>query len=93
MWIDGLSVHDKKTGMTGNGRRLVVLLQRHLLGKKVHAPDSVDRAKSGIKHSILADGKGIPSVSIDGANIHYMKTTKCALQNVVINKKQNQQSN
>ena len=34
MWIDGLSVYDKKTGSIGNGRLWMALLQKRLLGKK-----------------------------------------------------------
>jgi hypothetical protein len=77
----------KRLGSTGNGRLWMVLLQRHSLGKQVHARILL-RAKSGTKHSILVDGKGItPSVSIDGAKKHYMKMTKCTLQNIEINRK------
>lgn len=66
----------KRLGLTGNGRLWVlVLIQRHLWEK---GPNSVDRAKSGTKHVILIDGKGIPpSMSIDGVNIHSTKMTKC----------------
>jgi hypothetical protein len=48
-------------------------------------PNSVDRSKSCTKHVILVDGKGIPpSMSIDGANIHSMKMTKCTFQEIVL---------
>ena len=55
-------------------------------GEKGICPNPVDKAKSGIKHSTLVDGKGIPpSMSIDGANIHSMKMTKCTFQEIVLN--------
>jgi hypothetical protein len=77
----------KRLGSTGNGRLWIVLLQRHFLGKQVHARILL-RAKSDTKHSILVDDKVIPpSMSIDGAKKHYLKMTKCTLQNIEINKK------
>ena len=64
----------------------MVLLQRHFLGTQVHARILL-RAKSDTKHSILIDGKVIyPSIPIDGAKKHYMKMTKCTLQNIEINR-------
>jgi putative transposase len=90
MWIDGLSVYDKKTGIDWKWQAMddgLITLQRHLLGEKGTGPNPTDRAKSGTKRSLLVDGKGVPlSVSVDGANRHDMKLTKSTLQNVVINK-------
>ena len=56
MWIDGLSVH-KRLGLTGNGR-IRGCYYKGTFGEKGTCPAPVDKAKSGIKHSILVDGKG-----------------------------------
>ena len=64
----------KKLGFIGNGRLWMVLLQKHLLGKKAQDQIPQTDAKSGTKRSILVDGKGIPlGVCVDGANRHDMK--------------------
>jgi putative transposase len=77
----------KRLGLTGNGNRWMVLLQRHLLGEKGTGPNPTDRAKCGTKRSVLVDGKGVPlGVVVSGANKHDMKLTKTTLQNVVIDK-------
>ena len=53
-----------------------------MAGKKT-GPNPTDRAKSGVKRSILTDANGIPlSVAIAGANRHDMKLAKPTFENI-----------
>ena len=68
MWIDGLSVYDKKTGIDWKWQAMDGVITKAPLGEKSTGPNPTDRAKSGTKRSILVDGKGVPlGVCVDGA--------------------------
>ena len=57
-----------------------------MAGKKT-GQNPTDRAKSGVKRSILTDAKGIPlSVAVDGANRHDMKLVEQTLENIEADK-------
>ncbi|MBI5332158.1 MAG: transposase [Candidatus Aenigmarchaeota archaeon] len=57
-----------------------------MAGKKI-GKNPTDRAKIGVKRSLLTDAKGIPlSVAIDGANRHDMKLARPTLENIKIRK-------
>ena len=85
MWIDGLSVYDKKTGIDWKWQAMDGVITKAPLGGKKHRTKSHRQSKSGTKRSILVDGKGVPlGVCVDGANRHDMKMTKATLQSIVI---------
>jgi transposase len=53
-----------------------------LAGKKT-GQNPTDRAKSGVKRSVLTDAKGIPiSLAVAGANRHDMKLVEETLENI-----------
>jgi len=55
-----------------------------LAGEKT-GQNPTDRAKKGVKRSILTEAKGIPlSVAVDGANRHDMKLARQTLENLVV---------
>ena len=58
MWIDGLSVYDKKTGIDWKWQAMDGVITKAPLGEKSTGPNPTDRVKSGTKRSILVDGKG-----------------------------------
>ena len=85
MWIDGLSVYDKKTGIDWKWQAMDGVITKAPLGGKKHRTKSHRQSKSGTKRSILVDGKGVPlGVCVDGVNRHDMKMTKATLQSIVI---------
>jgi putative transposase len=87
MWIDGLSVYDKKTGIDWKWQAMDGTITKAPLGEKSTGPNPTDRSKSGTKRSLLVDGKGIPlGMIVDGANKHDMKMTKATLRSIVINR-------
>ena len=58
MWIDGLSVYDKKTGIDWKWQAMDGVITKAPLGGKKHRTKSHrQRPKSGTKRSILVDGK------------------------------------
>ena len=86
MWIDGLAMYDKKTGIDWKWQAMDWCYYKSTSwGKKAQDQIPQTRAKSGTKRSILVDGKGVPlGVCVDGANRHDMKLTKATLQSIVI---------
>ena len=57
-----------------------------MAGKKT-GQNPTDRAKSGVKRSILTDADGIPlAVAVDGANRHDMKLTEETLENINVDR-------
>jgi len=54
------------------------------VGEKT-GPNPTDRAKSGVKRSLLTDGHGIPvGLVVDGANRHDMKLVRSTLESIVV---------
>ena len=54
-------------------------------GKGATGPNPTDRAKAGVKRSLLTDGSGIPlAMVVDGANRHDSKLLCATLDGVVI---------
>ena len=47
MWIDGLSVYDKKTGIDWKWQAMDGVITKAPLGEKSTGPNPTDRAKSG----------------------------------------------
>lgn len=57
MWIDGLAMYDKRTGIDWKLQANDGLITRALLREKSTALIHTDRSKSGTKHSNLTDAK------------------------------------
>ena len=73
--------------LIGNGKLWMVLLQRHLLGKKVQVQILRTEVKSGTKRSMIVDCKGVPlGITVHAANRHDMKMTKATLQSIVVHR-------
>jgi transposase len=58
--------------------------QSPIRGKKT-GPNPTDRAKKGVKRSLLTEAKGIPlAIAVDGANRHDVKLFEETLRNIEI---------
>ena len=88
MWIDGLSVYDKNTGIDWKWQAMDGVITKAPLGGKSTGANPTDRSKSGNKRSIVVvDGKGVPlGITVDAANRHDMKMTKTTLQSIVVHR-------
>jgi hypothetical protein len=68
-WRDGLLAYDAFNGIDWTWLALDGAMGKAPLGGEKTGPNPTDRAKRGIKRSVLTDGSGMPlSVVIDGAN-------------------------
>jgi putative transposase len=55
------------------------------LGGKKTGPNPTDRAKCGVKRSLLTEGHGVPiGLAIDGANRHDMKLLRPTIESIVV---------
>ena len=87
MWIDGLAVYDRKTGINWKWQAMDGVITKALLGEKGTGANPTDRAKSGTKRSMIVDRKGVPlGITVDAANRHDMKMTKATLQSIVVHR-------
>ena len=58
--------------------------KRHWVGKK-SGPNPTDRAKSGVKRSVLTEGHGVPiGLVVEGANRQDMKMVRDTFENIVV---------
>jgi putative transposase len=58
--------------------------KRHWAGKK-SGPNPTDRAKSGVKRSVLTEGHGVPiGLAVEGANRQDMKMVRDTFENIVV---------
>ena len=55
------------------------------MGGKKTGPNPTDRAKCGVKRSLLTEGHGVPlGLVIDGANRHDMKLLRSTIESIVV---------
>lgn len=53
--------------------------------EKKSGPNPTDRAKSGVKRSVLTEGHGVPiGVVVEGANRHDMKLVRDTIESIVV---------
>jgi putative transposase len=58
--------------------------KRLWVGKK-SGPNPTDRAKSGVKRSVLTEGQGVPiGLAVEGANRHDMKMVRETIESIVV---------
>ena len=56
------------------------------MGEKT-GPNPTDRAKGGVKRSLLTEAAGIPvAIAVDGANRHDVKLVRETLENIEVNR-------
>lgn len=54
------------------------------LGGEKTGPNPTDRAKSGVKRSLMTDGRGVPlAIAVEGANCHDKKMVNSTLRSLV----------
>jgi hypothetical protein len=90
MWIDGLSVYDKKTGIDWKWQAIDGTITKAPLGGKRYRSKSHHQTElnlAGTKRSIVVDDKGVPlGRTVDAANRHNMKMTRATLQSIVVHR-------
>jgi len=74
LWDEALGDYDDLIGLNFSWLALDGSLHKAPLGGKKTGPNPTDRAKGGVKHSLLTEARGIPvGLVLDGANRHDVK--------------------
>ena len=85
VWEAQLQEFDELIGIAWEWQALDGAMTKAPFGGAASGPNPTDRAKRGVKRSLLTDGAGIPlAVAIDGANRHDMKLVVATLDGIVV---------
>ena len=73
--------------------RTIGRLAKKPFAEEKKAGDGTDRAKGGVKRSLLCEGSGIPiGLAVDGANRHDMKMVEATLKSVPVRRPESKQN-
>lgn len=85
LWEAELAGYDDLTGIEWAWQAVDGVMTKAPFGGAASGPNPTDRAKRGVKRSLLTDGAGIPlAVAVDGANRHDMKLLAATLDGIVV---------
>ncbi len=85
LWEAQLLEFDELVGIEWTWQALDGVMTKAPFGGAACGPNPTDRAKQGVKRSLLTDGAGIPlAVAVDGANRHDMKLVTATLDGLVV---------
>ena len=83
MWKLGLMAYDDWQGIDWKWLSMDGCMTKAPLGGKKTGKNPTDRAKRGVKRSLLVDGNGIPiGLAVDGANRNDMKMARATLESI-----------
>jgi putative transposase len=85
LWSKGLLEYDELRGIQWEWQSMDGAMTRlRWVGKKI-GPNPTDRAKGGVKRSLLCEGAGVPiGLVIESANRHDVKLTRATLESIPI---------
>ena len=85
LWQAGVEQFDELQGIDWNWLSMDGAMTKAPLGGEKTGPNPTDRAKRGVKRSLLTDGHGVPlGVQVDGANRNDMKLVRSTLESIVV---------
>lgn len=85
LWKAGVEQFDELHGIDWAWLALDGAMTKAPLGGDQTGPNPTDRAKGGVKRSLLTEGHGVPlGVSVDGANRNDMKLVRATLESIVV---------
>src|SRR6266550_805432 len=85
LWQAGLSEYDEAEGIEWEWQCVDGAMTKAPFGKGATGPNPTDRAKRGVKRSLLTDGAGMPlALVVDGANRHDSKLLIATLDGIVV---------
>jgi putative transposase len=85
LWQAGLSAYDAEKGIEWEWQAMDGVMTKAPLGQEDTGPNPTDRAKDGVKRSLLTDGRGVPlGVAVAGANRPDMKMVEATLESIPI---------
>lgn len=87
LWTQGLLDYDGLKGIEWEWQAMDGAMTKAPLGKKQTGPNPTDRAKRGVKRSLLVEGNGVPlGVVVDGANRNDFKMARATLESIPIDR-------
>lgn len=85
LWRAGVNQFDELQGLDWAWLSMDGTITKAPLGGEATGANPTDRAKSGVKRSLLSEGHGVPlGVAVTGANRHDMKLTQPTLASLVV---------
>ncbi|GHO55936.1 hypothetical protein KSB_44110 [Ktedonobacter robiniae] len=80
MWAQGLLDYDELVGLDWEWQAMDGAMTKAPLGKEKIGPNPTDRAKRGVKRSLLVEGHGIPiGLEVEGANRNDFKMLQATI--------------
>jgi transposase len=85
LWQAGVEQFDELKGIEWAWLSMDGAMTKAPLGGEDTGPNPTDRAKSGVKRSLLTEGSGVPiGLAVEGANRHDMKLVRETIENLVV---------
>lgn len=85
LWQKGVEQFDDLKGLDWAWLSMDGAITKAPLGGEDTGPNPTDRAKSGVKRSLLTEGHGVPiGLAVDGANRHDMKLVRDTIESIVM---------
>ena len=85
LWAQGLLDYDELKGIEWEWQAVDGVMTKAPLGQEQTGPNPTDRAKRGVKRSVLVEGHGVPlGVAVDGANRNDFKMLQTTLESIPI---------
>jgi transposase len=85
LWQTGVEQFDELQGIDWAWLSMDGAITKAPLGGEDTGPNPTDRAKSGVKRSLLTEGHGVPlGLAVKGANRHDMKLVRETVESIVV---------
>lgn len=85
LWRAGVEQFDELKGIDWAWLSMDGAMTKAPLGGEDTGPNPTDRAKSGVKRSVLTEGQGVPvGLAVEGANRHDMKLVRKTIESLVV---------
>ena len=85
LWARGLREYARVKGLDWSWQSMDGTMRKAPLGGAHTGPNPTDRAKGGVKRSLLCEGHGVPiGVAVAGANRHDMKWVAPTLESISV---------
>jgi transposase len=85
LWASGLREYDARKGIEWSWQAMDGTMTTAPLGGAKSGPNPTDRAKGGVKRSLLCEGQGVPiGLAVEGANRHDMKLVAPTLESIPV---------
>lgn len=85
LWQAGVEQFDELKGIDWAWLSMDGAMTKAPLGGEQTGPNPTDRAKSGVKRSLLTEGHGVPlGVAVEGAQRHDMKLVRPTIESLVV---------